>query len=208
LLNLHDAQSTNWALELSIPIVWVELMPVMQILGTPYLEAGDSFPTDAPLGLPLTTSDYKHRVNPISTFENFWNGPSARRDVGVEHNITSNEPVYAIVHDINDQVQLRPVDGFHISYTVEQKAWLGKFKPVDCRGLIDYLDNQAFTASHLPMTEIPAQRDEEWEPIDDPLDVVIKTRGTVVGLTEARIVSGGSVNGLDISYLGPELPKE
>ena len=58
------------------------------------------------------------------------------------------------------------------------------------------------------MTEIPALRDEAWEPIDDPRDVVIKTRGTVVGSTEVKIVSGGWVEGLDVSYLGPELPKE
>jgi hypothetical protein len=27
LLNLHDAQSTNWSLRLTVPIIWVELTP-------------------------------------------------------------------------------------------------------------------------------------------------------------------------------------
>ncbi|WP_194927234.1 restriction endonuclease [Catenulispora pinisilvae] len=208
LLNIHDAQSANWALELSIPVVWVELMPVVQCYGSPYFEAGNSFPTDDPLGLPLTTSDKRHRVNPVSTFEKFWNSPAANREVGVEHNITSSDPVYAIVYDANEQVQLRPVEGFRIAYTVEQKAWLGRFRPADCRGLIDYLDNRAFTASYLPMTEIPAQRNEGWEPIDDPRAVVIRSRGTLVGTTEIKFVSGGAFGKLDVSYLGPELPEE
>jgi len=79
LLNLHDAQSTNWSLQLTIPVIWIELTPRIHIRQEVYLEAGDSVPTNDPLGMPLTTDDGTTRIDPVSTFEKYWNGPTARR---------------------------------------------------------------------------------------------------------------------------------
>ncbi len=205
LLNLHDAKSTNWSLQLTVPIVWIELTPKMMIRHKVYFEAGDSVPTDDPLGAPLTT-DGVSRINPISTFEKYWNGPDAKRDVGVVHNLTSDKPVQAFVRAADGTIQLRPVLDYAMVYTVERQSWLGRFQPADCRGLIDYLDGQAFTASYLPLSEIPVQRDEQWEKIDDPAQVVVSTRGTIVTTAHILFVQGSKVEKLNFSYLGPDIP--
>lgn len=206
LLNLHDAQSTNWSLHLTVPIIWIELTPKVQVSHAVYLEAGDSIPTDDPLGLPLTADDGKTRINPLSTFERHWNGPSAQRSLGAIHNLISDKPVKAFVRAADEQIQLRPVENFGISYTVEQQAWLGQFQPVNCRGLIDYLDQKAFTVSYLPLSEIPAQRDESWQQIEDPAAVAISIRGTVVTTERVVFIEGTKVQDLDIRYLGPDAP--
>jgi hypothetical protein len=206
LLNLHDAQSTNWSLQLTVPIIWMELTPKIEIIQAIYLEAGDSVPTDDLLGLPLTTDDGTTRLNPVSTFEGHWNGPNAQRSVGVEHDLIPDKPVKVMVRDASGARQLRPVQNFRISYTVEQQVWLGQFQPADCRGLVDYLDQKAFTVSYLPISEIPAQRDESWQQIDDPAAVAVNIRGTVVTTERVVIIQGTRVQNMDIRYLGPDAP--
>lgn len=206
LLNLHDAQSTDWSLKLTIPIVWVELTPRVGIEAAARLEAGDSVPTDDPLGLPMTNDDGKTRIDPLSTFMRHWNGLAVNRTPGVVHRLGSDKPVKAIVRAKDGTIQLRPVEHFAIAYTVEQKAWLGKFQPAECRGLVDYLDEKSFTASYLPLKEIPVKRDERWEEIVDPTQVAVTTRGTVVTTENVVVVSEGHVEKLDIRYIGDTLP--
>ncbi|MGY0233919.1 restriction endonuclease [Longispora urticae] len=203
LLNLHDAQSINWSLELTIPIVWIELTPRVRVEWSAYFEAGDSFPDKDPLGPPMTTDGGKTRINPMSTFERYWGGPDAIRTLGQIHHLLSDQPVQAIVQDSNGQVQLRPVQALTIAYTIDRKVWLGQFRPAECRGLVDYLDGQAFTASYLPLAEIPAQRSDEWEEVDAVDRLAITTRGTVVTTAQIKLVSDGKVEQLDIRYLGP-----
>jgi hypothetical protein len=207
LLNLHDAQSTNWSLQLTIPIIWIELTPNVQIGHQVELKVGDSLPTTDPLGAPLTNDGGKTRINPVSTFEKYWNGPAAARELGVEHRVpVQAEAVQAMVRTANGTTELRPVHEFNIIYTTMQKAWLGRFQPAQCRGLIDYLDEQAFTASYLPLSEIPVQRDDQWQEIDDPAKVVVSIRGTVVTTARILVVEGGQMKDLNIQYLGPEMP--
>lgn len=206
LLNLHDAQSVNWSLQLKIPIVWVELTPNVGIEAAARLEAGDQVPTDDPLGMPMTTDGGRTRVNPLSTFMRHWNELAANRTPGAVHRLQSDKPVKAIVRDKEGKIRFRPVPHFAIAYTVEQKAWLGRFQPTECRGLVDYLDEKSFIASYLPLSEIPMKRDERWEEIADPAKLAVTIRGTVVTTEQVVIVSEGHVEKLDINYLGETWP--
>jgi hypothetical protein len=209
LLNLHDAQSVNWSLQLTVPIIWIELTPRVSIRHEVYLELGDSIPTDDRLGAPMTNDDGKTRINPVSTFEKYWNGPAASRELSVEHHLPlPKDPIQAIVRDPDGAIQLRPVRDFSVSYTVEQTAWLGRFQPAECRGLIDYLDEKAFTVSYLPLSEIPVQRDGQWQKIDDPAEVVVSLRGTVITTARIIVVQGSQVQELKITYLGPDVPEQ
>lgn len=92
-----------------------------------------------------------------------------------------------------------------MTYTVERNSWLGRFQPKDCRGLIDYLDEKAFTASHLPLSEIPVQHDMRWQEIDDPGKVVVESRGTIVTTARYILIQGARAHEFNISYLGPEI---
>lgn len=206
LMNLHDAESANWSLQLTIPILWIELTPEMHVQWVAKLEAGDSFPDAAPKG-PLMTPDGGHkRINPVTTFMRYWNSPNANRALDVQHNLISDRPLQLIVEDVNGAEQLRQVEDYRLTYTVKQQTWLGRFQPAACRGLVDYLDSEAFIASYLPISEIPAMRDDDWEEIDDPRSVVVNTHGTIVTTAEIVVLSDGRIEKLDIRYAGPERP--
>lgn len=205
LLNLHDAQSTNWSLQLTVPILWVELTPMIKGHLAAYLKSDDRRVITDSLGPWFFTDEGRTRIDPVSTFKNYWNGPDARREVGVEHLLpVDDQPLRAMVLAADGTNQLRPVREFRVTYTVEQKAWFGRFRPSECRGLIDYLDRQAFIASHLPISEIPVERDESWEEIGDPARIVVSIRGTVVTTRQFIIIQDGQAQKLNIRYLGPE----
>ena len=85
LFNVHDAESIDWSLELSIPIFWTELTPVANLSGKFELFEGDSIAANDPLGLRVTADGGRTVLNALSTFERHWNGPDAARTVGVQH---------------------------------------------------------------------------------------------------------------------------
>jgi hypothetical protein len=201
LFNVHDAESVNWSLELKIPILWYELMPVVQIGGAPYYEAGDTIVMDDPRGIQLTSDGGKTLIDPLLTFERYWNGPTANRTPGMRHHLTSDTPVEAVVTDAAGNTQLRPVEDFEIVYAVEQTVWLGKFQPTECRGLVDVLDGQAFMASHLPETAIPMQRDESWELIEEPDKLALTASGTVAFCIQPVLVSEPKVASLRMTHV-------
>jgi hypothetical protein len=203
LYNLHDAQSANWSLHATVPILWQELTPTVGIRCEVSLEAGDTFRTDDPLGLYLTTTDQNRRINPISTFQRYWNSPGANRTPGTQLALLSSEPLSAVVKDQLGTIRLRPVRHFSTNYAVDVESWLGRFQPDDCRGLIDYLDAGAFTASYLPLSQIPIRRDPKWERVDPDI-LAVSTRGTIVTTTQIRLITDGSVDDLDVVYVGPE----
>lgn len=153
----------------------------------------------------MTTDDGRTRIDPISTFRKYWNGPTAKREVGVEYRLpVDDQPLRMLVLAADDTTQSRPVREFRITYSVQQKAWLGQFKPTDCRGLINYLDEQSFIASYLPISEIPMERDERWEEIEDPAGIVVNVRGTVVTIAQSMIILDGRFHEPNTRYFGPE----
>jgi hypothetical protein len=79
------------------------------------------------------------------------------------------------------------VNAFVLTYLVKRVARLGHFKPTQCRGLIDYLDSQAFIVSYLPVSEVPANPDKDWQEIEDPDAVALSIRGTIA-TSEGMIV--------------------
>ncbi|GGN16337.1 restriction endonuclease [Streptomyces fuscichromogenes] len=203
LLNIHDAQSLNWSLELKIPIIWTELTPLVRVVGVAAFEVGDSFITDDPRGLQVTTDGGVTIANPLSTFERYWNRSDADRRIDVPHMLTFNQQVEAFVVDVGGSPRLRPVGRYGIEYVVESHTWLGKFEPDECRGVVDYLDGQAFIASHLPESAIPVRRDDSWESIEDPSKFALKPQGTIVVCQQPVLLSDAKVEALDVKFLGP-----
>ncbi|MFE2063604.1 restriction endonuclease [Streptomyces sp. NPDC059467] len=203
LLNIHDAQSLNWSLELKIPIFWAELTPLVRVVGVAAFEAGDSFISDDPRGLRVSVDGGVTLANPLSTFERYWNGPDADRSIGVPHAVTFNRQVEAFVVDAEGNSCLRSVRGYGIEYLVEPQIWLGKFEPDECRGVIDHLDDQAFIASHLPESAIPMKRDDSWELIEDLSKFALKPQGTIVVCQQPILLSDAKVEALNLKYLGP-----
>jgi len=55
LYNLHDAQSRDWNLDLTIPLLWVDLHPLLHFNSEVHLHAGDSVPLFD--GVPALSTD-------------------------------------------------------------------------------------------------------------------------------------------------------
>lgn len=204
LYNLHDAESRDWRLELTIPLLWVDLHPQAQVNCQNYFDAGEALLLDN--GLPILSTDSgKTRINPLSTFERLWNAQAIPRTPGTLHTFPRpDKPVSVLVEDTNGNKVWRPTE-FDMVYEVDYRAWLGQFTPAECRGLVDYLDNNAFIVSHLPIGQIPVQRDERWAEIDDPREVVLNTRGTLVTTISLEIVSGsGTVGDTYMDLIEPD----
>jgi Restriction endonuclease len=203
LFNAHDAQSMNWSLELQIPILWTELKPVVRFSIQAHFEAGDFIPTTDPRGLLVTTNGGESFIDPIATFQELWNACKLNMTPGVQHHLIADKPVQAFVLDDSGERQLRPMTNYGLVYTVEQKSWLGKFQPDECRGLLDYLSGPAFIASHLPDEAVPMQRDERWELVDDPAKLALTMAGTIMFASDPVVVSNGRVDDLALQYIGP-----
>ena len=206
LYNLHDATSHHWSRELTVPLVWVDLTPHIMVNWEVRLEVGDEVYPHAVSQIPPVSLDGgKTIVHILDTFERHWNEGALRRDLNALH--TLNGPTgdaAMLVTDATGKRQWRPARNIRMPYTVQRRAWLGQFEPADCRGLIDHLDQQAFLASYLPAASIPAQRDDAWQPIDDPDAVAVSIRGTVVTSEGYEVLAGsGQIEEMTFKFAGP-----
>jgi hypothetical protein len=103
--------------------------------------------------------------------------------------------VEVLVDSSNGLRVARPVESIVMNYTVDHVgAWLGHFTPHQCRGFMDYLADRAFVASHLPIGEVPFERDSSWEVIEVPSLVATRLKGTFVTTENYRFVIPGSGN--------------
>lgn len=156
-------------------------------------------------GVPVLHVPGGPRIDPGTVFEQLWNERAIPDTPGVRHTIQS-EPLSAPVLRVDGQAEWRDVD-LQIVYEIDRRAWLGQFTPNQCQGLVDYLDNNAFTASHLPIGEIPTERNDQWVEIDDPDDVAVRVRGTLVSTIGYKITPGAFTH-VATTVTPPGLPPE
>jgi Restriction endonuclease len=190
LYNLHDAESCDWRLELTIPLLWVDLLPSGRVTCPIYLNEGEALPLDN--GVPLLFIEPgSQRVDPLAIFEQLWNARAIPDTVGVQHHL-QYPPMAVPVEGGDGQTRWRTAT-YTMVYQVGRRAWLGQFTPAECRGLVDYLDDNAFTVSHLPTGQIPVERDDRWVEVDDPDKVAVNVRGAMVTTTGFEITAGSGV---------------
>jgi len=175
LCSLHDAQSRNWSLDIKLPVLWIDYLPTVNLEFKCFLEAGDSIPYD-PRQWVLSADGGKTRLLPLQTFERKWNARELNRRCGMIHNLVPEQG------DIKVQVAKgvwRPVESLILRYVVHRSAWLGYFRPSECRGILNRIKDE-FTVSYFDIGDIPMTRDESWVPVEDPEKLVVDTKGTLV----------------------------
>jgi hypothetical protein len=203
LYNLHDAESRNWRLELTIPLLWIDLHPSAEFPCNVYLVEGEQLAVED--GFPFLYVPGGPHIHPATVFEQLWNERAIPDTPGIRHTIQSS-PLSTPVLRVDGQAEWRAVD-LQVVYEVDRRAWLGQFTPNQCRGLVDYLDNDAFTASHLPIGEIPTERNDQWVEIDDPDDVAVRVRGTLVTTIGYKLTPGAFTR-VDTTVIPPGRPAE
>jgi hypothetical protein len=180
LLNAHDAQSHNWRLDIQIPILWIEEGPQVKFEMQFTLADETTIPLDERDAPILSQDQEKTAVDILLSIEALWNERRIPRTTGELHVIDFPGPLYMLTKDKQAETKWIPVLKTRVVYEVERRAWLGYFAPNECRGILNYLDNDSFIVSYLPVGEIPVRRPDTWKEIDDPDKVVVSTKGTIV----------------------------
>lgn len=192
LCNIHDAQRRRWSLEISFPILWVDLLPVLQPHIEVHLEAGDSLSRD-PREWVISGDGGQTRVDLFGTFMRAWNEGKLPREVGPQHYVSpsGNERYELLVASADGQAQWRFIDRLDLSYQVTRKAWLGSFSPEECRGILNY-EQGTFTPTYLSIGTIPMRRDESWTEVDDPEALAVSIPGALITTEGFQIQMAGA----------------
>jgi hypothetical protein len=174
--NLHDAQSKDWSRNLTIPILWIEQSPNLRFEVEAKLEAGDQIDSNEIGYVDLGGVSRNFR----ELFIERWNAEELPRTAGLVHLYEPGDPVSVRAHRPDGSLRLRPTRRGQVTYTVNERSWLGQFEPAVCRGYVDYLRANSFVATYLPLGEVPQRRDSGWVPISDPNRVAVNIAGTFV----------------------------
>jgi hypothetical protein len=199
LCNIHDAQSRDWSLEVKLPILWIDLLPKIQVLMEARFDAGDSISAN-PEEWVISTDHGRTSVHAISTFVQSWNEGRIPRDTGKVHRLSDPNLLdpEILVSDSAGVTGWRPISDFAIVYTVSSRAWLGSFTPEECRGILKYSDD-TFTVSYLPIGEIPMERDERWREIEDLNHLAVTAQSTLI-TTEGWQIDPASAQYADVFF--------
>lgn len=192
LMLIHDAESTLWSQNLTVPILWIDHKPQTKIVFEAYFHAGDQVQLLRPAFVRAETPDKD--MDLMSIFEEFWNRGDLPMQPGATYEVLLADHALAPCIDASGRRALRPLFRCGFTYTVIETAWLGQFEPKKCRALINVLQNNAATVSHMPVSEIPEERDAAWQPISDPAAIALSIEGTYVTSWGYDIVSAASVD--------------
>jgi len=191
LYNIHDAEKKEWNLNISIPILWKDLIPKATFETKIHLEEGETLHWDN-LGLFLSDDEGQKRVNFLSTFEKLWNQNKINRTPGMLHHLESEKPLKCLVIKTDKTKIWKIPESVWLVYIVEEKNWFGHFKPEECRGIVNYLQDGTFYASSLPIGMLPFSKDKEWRPIEKPNEIIVQTRGTLVTTSNWVFINRGT----------------
>jgi hypothetical protein len=175
LCSAYDAESRDWKSDLTIPVLWVEIVPVLDIRLLLSLEKGDSL-------LPNITENVfsndggKTRLLIAETFIRLWNEDQLPKELYKIHHLDS------VQKDIKVLVgpgKWQAVDQFNVSYLVKTRAKLKYFDPIEFRGIKNHLTGE-IQISSLKLRIEPIMGGEGWTEIPDLNNLSIETKGLIV----------------------------
>ncbi|HEU4422392.1 MAG TPA: restriction endonuclease [Pilimelia sp.] len=205
--NLHDASSLNWSQQLAIPLLWTDTSPIITPAFTVPFEAGDSLvedPADPKYHkFVLSPDDGSTVVDWLGTFEQMWNDGKLDRSGGETRGIYDERPFFLGVLDKSGKLCWRPVNDFRVSYEVERRSWLGSLKPAGARGIINLLDNSAFTPTYLRIEDFPREPHVSWKRVPDPDSLAVQIRGAFFTSERFQISGPPIVERFGLEYFGP-----
>ena len=180
LCSLHDAQSAKWPLSLSIPLLWIERHPEVELefalRGSPSVKedvtlSGDSrewiFSRDGG----VTT----HQL--FEDFARSWNDDPANRERGRLHEWRPD--LASLSLRVAPDVWLR-VEELVVRYQATARGWLGSLRLADCRGIMNQSTDTLSARVTMTNHDIPLVKDPSWPTIDDPDSVESRLRELIV----------------------------
>jgi Restriction endonuclease len=167
LCTAHDAKSRKWALDLRIPLLWIEPVVDFQLefalRSDRNYEKAAEFASDA--GLWLVSRDHGKTSQSIAEILcSLWDARETARAPNQEHRLQ------------NDTTNLRlrvaddfwcPIEHLAFVYTIRTDAWKGTFTFSQSRGIINVNTSTLNARIRLTDRDIPLVRDPSWERVSD-----------------------------------------
>lgn len=185
LLNLHNAESKDWNQDITIPVLWLEYTIKTSDFKIPFhktISENVTLHFGPKPKLLLSPNKGKSFIDLVKLFKDKWNNDEISKIPNTTHNLLL-PPGLEIMGTTANGIRIwQPVYGIKISYRIKnKKSRLGYFKPKDCRGIIDYHNDDAFIASHLPLLDvIPNIPNKGWKIIENPDKIAVSIKGTFV----------------------------
>ncbi len=194
LINLHDAESRDWNQDIKIPILWIEYSLVFHSEGKFFSKYAQTAYFGKKSKFTLSPDEGKTTIDILPLFKEKWNDWKIDKTPNKKHKfpLPDNLSVRTILN--NGIETWQPIENFQLIYELKmKKSLLGYFQPNECRGIIDYQNDDAFIASHLPsFNEIPKIPEKGWQPIEDPEKIAINIKSTLLTIEKfERIESIG-----------------
>jgi len=182
LLNLHDAESRDWNQEIKIPVLWIEYVLDVEFsfVMSPKYSGIVNFGKKSKLA--LSPDEGKSFVDPMIMFTKKWNNWEIDKTPNKTHEYTIPQKLAVRSIMKNGFESWVDLDLLKFIYKIERKnSMLGDFKPKECRGIIDYHNDDAFIASHLPpLDELPKNPKKGWQKIEDPDKIAVNIKTTLL----------------------------
>ncbi len=169
LCTAHDARHRKWAIDLRVPLLWVESTAndvvveldvrahranteEIRIAPDPstWLTSLDGGTINTPLGELLAAA---------------WNANAANHLPGRSHRLDLAQPRMRLLMGESYWI---PVEVLTCAYTAERKAWLGSLSFSNCRGILNQGTGVMRTKVTLTNADVPLQRDANWKEVPDP----------------------------------------
>jgi restriction endonuclease len=195
---LHDAQSMRWNQSLTIPIVWIDWAVELRFQAEGKFDAGDSIDFSS-----FRAKRDGDNIDVKDIFCHQWNCGIVERRDGGPYRFDPGENMVVAASRPNGAVVERNVSKLRGEYMARRSTYLGRFSPDNCRGVVDYLNNDAFILSYLPADQLPLRRNENWQRIDGLERLAIETRGTFVTMEQFGVDPTKAEVQLSAKFLRP-----
>lgn len=167
LCSAHDAKHRKWAIDLRIPLLWVETTGDVKL--EMELVADRTNPEAITLEPDpvkwLTSVDAGRNTATIGQLlANEWNADPLNRTPKESHKIELAHTGMRVL--LGDSFWC-PVRSMACTYTVERKGWLGTFSFSQCRGIFNRGTGTLRAKVTLTDKDLPLRRDEGWSELDD-----------------------------------------
>jgi hypothetical protein len=172
LCTVHDAQTRKWAVDLRIPLLWVETTGDIAV----EIEAvADTISHEEPtLGHdPRKWTFSLDGGNALTTLGDLltkaWNSDPANQASGKSHRLELAQPGMRLTMSGSYSI---PVHSMVCTYAVRRTEWLGTFSFSSCRGIFNRGTGTMLTKVALTDKDIPLKRDPSWVEVQDPQAVL------------------------------------
>src|SRR6266436_5934099 len=167
LCTAHDATSRNWALDLRIPLLWIEpsIDFLIELELMPKETNTEPLEVDGDFGKWLLSRDGGATVQSIAqVLCERWNEPDTPHTPGEQHRL---EIPCNGIELLFGKTYWCPLVSLAYVYTIGKSGWRGTFTFAQCRGILNVATGTLRSKVRLTDKDIPIQRDPSWKSIDD-----------------------------------------